>query len=141
MKNKPSYSITKPCSADWGKMKPCASGRHCGSCDKTVIDFTNMTNAQIEDYFFQNRNKNICGRFYKKQLGIQKSKVQIFFIKLYSRTYINVKSYIPRIIVLLLLGTFLNLMGCGTPNSNENAESERLAWEQNEVAMGICKDK
>jgi hypothetical protein len=34
--------IPTPCHASWNDMTPTANGRHCASCDHTVLDLTNM---------------------------------------------------------------------------------------------------
>src|SRR4051812_14945111 len=34
--------IPKPCHEDWNAMTPATQGRHCASCDKTVVDVTRM---------------------------------------------------------------------------------------------------
>ncbi|SFE21660.1 carboxypeptidase-like regulatory domain-containing protein [Spirosoma endophyticum] len=49
-------------------MKPKESGRFCDSCQKTVVDFTTMTDQQIGAYF-SNQPKNVCGRFTAGQLN------------------------------------------------------------------------
>lgn len=64
------YKITipKPCSESWDKMTPNENGRFCMSCAKTVIDFTEMLPEEVQHFFIQNKNKDICGRFKKSQL-------------------------------------------------------------------------
>jgi hypothetical protein len=48
-------------------MQPNAQGRHCLSCEKTVVDFTAMTDAELIN-FFSNKKDNVCGRFTTEQL-------------------------------------------------------------------------
>lgn len=43
-------------------------GRHCKSCNKVVIDFTIMNDAQIIEYF-KSVNTKTCGRFRSDQLN------------------------------------------------------------------------
>lgn len=59
--------IPEPCHEDWNKMSPEAQGRFCGSCQKTVTDFTNMSDAQLIA-FFKNPRPSVCGRFNQDQL-------------------------------------------------------------------------
>lgn len=59
--------IPKPCHEDWNKMSPEAQGRFCGSCQKTVTDFSNMSDAQLIA-FFKNPKPSVCGRFTQEQL-------------------------------------------------------------------------
>lgn len=47
--------IPKPCHEDWDAMTPNENGRFCGSCAKTVVDFTNMQTAEIQRYFIDNQ--------------------------------------------------------------------------------------
>ncbi len=48
-------------------MMPTHQGRHCGACNKVVIDFSNMKDEDIIQYLLKNTNS--CGRFYKAQLA------------------------------------------------------------------------
>jgi len=58
------FQLTFECKQDWGKMTPAKQGRHCGLCQKTVIDFTGLSQKEISSYAGQ---KNICARFYDWQ--------------------------------------------------------------------------
>ena len=49
-------------------MKPEDKGRFCGSCQKTVIDFTSMSDRQIAE-FFKKPVGSTCGRFHNDQLN------------------------------------------------------------------------
>ncbi len=64
--NKMKIRIPEPCHEDWNNMTPKEQGRHCASCDKTVVDFTNMSDRQIAETL-QN-NVSSCGRFSRYQL-------------------------------------------------------------------------
>ncbi|PWB27767.1 hypothetical protein [Flavobacterium sp. HTF] len=68
MNSKQKITIPEPCHENWDKMTPKENGRFCMSCSKTVIDFTAMLPAEIQQFFIQNQNKKICGRFRKSQL-------------------------------------------------------------------------
>jgi hypothetical protein len=39
--------IPQPCAESWAAMTPTATGRHCTACQKTVVDFTQKTDAEI----------------------------------------------------------------------------------------------
>lgn len=60
-------NIPEPCHEDWNKMTPKEQGRHCDTCNKTVIDFTKKTNEQIIKTIAA--NENLCGRFKNQQLN------------------------------------------------------------------------
>jgi hypothetical protein len=59
--------IPKPCHEDWNSMNPEAQGRFCNSCQKTVTDFTQMSDAQLIA-FFKKPKQSTCGRFTQEQL-------------------------------------------------------------------------
>lgn len=69
--------IPEPCHENWADMKPDEKGRFCLSCQKTVVDFTYMTDRQVLEYF-SNYTGSTCGRFLPGQLnrdikvGVQK---------------------------------------------------------------------
>lgn len=62
------YSIPDPCEKNWNEMTPEATGRFCGSCEKSVVDFTNMSDFSIVNYLEEHKYEKVCGRFTKPQL-------------------------------------------------------------------------
>ncbi|WP_165871394.1 carboxypeptidase-like regulatory domain-containing protein [Flaviaesturariibacter flavus] len=60
--------IPSACHEQWHDMEARANGRYCGSCRKTVIDFTNKTDAELAEYF-RNYTGGGCGRFHNDQLN------------------------------------------------------------------------
>jgi hypothetical protein len=60
--------LDQPCSEGWDSMKPDEKGRFCASCAKTVVDFTNMSNVDLLDFFKKNKGKDVCGRILPYQL-------------------------------------------------------------------------
>ena len=60
-------SIPKPCHENWDAMIPEDKGRFCGSCQKTVIDFSDMSDRQVAE-FFKKPADAVCGRFHQDQL-------------------------------------------------------------------------
>jgi hypothetical protein len=75
--------IPKPCHEDWGSMTPNEQGRHCAVCTKTVTDFTQMSDDEV-NYFFLNKKQGerTCGRFTNRQLNYITIKLpaNIYFI-------------------------------------------------------------
>lgn len=47
MKQKTTFSIPEPCDQKWSEMIPNSKGRHCDTCNTTLIDFTRLNDAQI----------------------------------------------------------------------------------------------
>jgi hypothetical protein len=62
--------IKKPCKQGWNTMSPANDGRHCKACDKVVVDFTNMNEEEIKNYFRKNCDQKICGHFSASQLDL-----------------------------------------------------------------------
>lgn len=63
-----SVSVPKPCHENWDDMTPTQKGKHCFSCQKTVVDFSKMSDRQIIRYFQQSKGST-CGRFSNAQLN------------------------------------------------------------------------
>jgi hypothetical protein len=59
--------IAEPCHENWQQMPLQQQGRLCANCQKTVVDFTNMTDNAVLEYF-KNFKGDTCGRFTDDQL-------------------------------------------------------------------------
>ena len=68
MKQSLQLRIPTPCSEDWTRMQPAEIGRYCQSCCKTVVDFTEMSDAEIIRLLSQ-AGPHICGRLMPDQLN------------------------------------------------------------------------
>jgi len=68
-------TIPKPCHENWDEMLPAAKGRHCLSCQKTVVDFTSMSDGdilkQLKKAAAHRPGAELCGRFMPDQLNRQ----------------------------------------------------------------------
>jgi len=62
-------TIPNPCHENWDAMTPNEQGRFCGSCQKTVVDFTKFTTQDIQNYFAKHFGQKVCGRFNHQQLS------------------------------------------------------------------------
>jgi hypothetical protein len=60
--------IPQPCHESWDAMTPATAGRHCAACQKTVVDFTLKTDAEILAYLAKAAGGRTCGRFVAGQL-------------------------------------------------------------------------
>jgi len=105
-------SIPEPCHENWGAMTPNEQGRFCGSCQKTVVDFTNFNAEDIQNYFTKHYGQKVCGRFKNQQLSA--INIQI------PNTVFN---YIPssRKFALALLIVFGTTLFSCTDNNGNNA--------------------
>lgn len=64
----PSFSIPSPCPQPWDTMTPATHGRYCGACEKVVVDFSRMSDAEVIGYFAARSSERVCGRFRPDQL-------------------------------------------------------------------------
>jgi hypothetical protein len=65
--SKINLSIPEPCHEKWDNMTAVEKGRFCNSCQKVVVDFSSMSDAQLIAYFKAPKD-SVCGRFDKEQL-------------------------------------------------------------------------
>ena len=69
MSNITEIKIGFSCSQNFEDMQSNIRGKHCNECNKTVIDFTTYSNAEIIQFFEKDKRKT-CGRFSEKQLKL-----------------------------------------------------------------------
>ena len=76
---KPHFNIAipKPCHEDWEQMTPKDKGRFCQNCSKVVIDFSQKSPSEIQDYLETYKHQKLCGRFYQSQLDSINLKVPL----------------------------------------------------------------
>ena len=68
MAKKIQLNIPEPCHEDWDGMTPVEKGKFCGSCQKQVIDFSNMSDRELAQFFKKPSTGSVCGRFMTDQL-------------------------------------------------------------------------
>ena len=68
MPEKTRLFIADPCHEQWSNMQPNVDGRFCGSCQKTVVDFTMMSDQEILSWL-SGADRSVCGRFTDHQLN------------------------------------------------------------------------
>jgi CarboxypepD_reg-like domain/Secretion system C-terminal sorting domain len=61
-------TIPKPCHENWDAMSDVQKGKFCGACQKQVVDFTNMNDRQLAEFFKKPSTGSVCGRFMTDQL-------------------------------------------------------------------------
>jgi hypothetical protein len=60
--------VPSSCQENWNNMVPQEAGRYCLSCQKSVVDFTEMTDSELVAYFKAHKEAT-CGRFIQSQLN------------------------------------------------------------------------
>ena len=116
--------IPESCQEEWQDMLPHSKGRYCLSCQKQVIDFTNMTDSQLVE-FFKNKKENICGRFYSDQLSRN--------LPIPRKKLVGVKYFLQLIIPAFLF----SLKSAGQLFPKLKPNQEKVAMTKGEVAKEI----
>lgn len=68
MKKKFTLEIASPCSENFNKMVPNATGSFCNSCAKNVIDLSKKSNHDVAKFIAETKDQNICARLRVTQL-------------------------------------------------------------------------
>jgi hypothetical protein len=135
MESKYKILIPKPCHENWEGMTPNSQGKFCGSCQKNVVDFTNKSAVEIQNYFAENTGKRICGRFEKTQLN--SITLQIPHQLLFSQVHFH-KMFL--LALLIVMGT--SLFSCSDSDGNKQKidkveVTEKDAAEELSITLGI----
>ena len=93
-------SIKNPCHEPWSNMTGNSSGRHCDICDKTVVDFTSMTDDEIKFYFIAKRGERTCGRFNSYQVDKKQNYLHRRLLDTYSYIDTKISHKIIRVSIL-----------------------------------------
>jgi hypothetical protein len=102
--------IETPCHEDWTKMSPNKEGRHCGLCDKTVVDFTVMSQEEIANYLTHNSKAQTCGRILVPRK--KNAAIQIKLNQLYKNIERQIRFKPLRISLLGSLSLIMLFSGC-----------------------------
>jgi hypothetical protein len=116
-------SIENPCHEDWQTMTPETQGRFCGACEKTVVDFTTMSDAEILHYFSKPSVEKTCGRFRVEQLaesGTSKQNIPS------ERNWVPATSSKPSKALLHFAYLLVIVMGVGLSSCNNHVQGEIL---------------
>jgi TonB family protein len=125
-------NIPIPCSEDWNKMKIGQIGRHCGVCDKSVVDFTQKSRHEILSYLIEHRNEEVCGHVRVSQLDFRHEDTLIVIRDLEKKHHNTNLSY-----YLLSMAT-LSLMAC---ESNPKLPPTKPKTEQTEMLGELSIDE
>lgn len=99
MAKKIQLNIPEPCHEDWDGMTPVEKGKFCGSCQKQVIDFSNMSDRELAQFFKKPSTGSVCGRFMtdqlERELDIPKKRIpwlRYFFTMAIPAFFLSLKS-------------------------------------------------
>lgn len=123
---KHNITIPEPCHQNWDKMTPNKNGHFCLSCSKTVVDFTSMLPDEIQHFFIQNQNENICGRFRKSQLDS-------ITIQIPSRVLYTQSNYYKMFLLALFVAMGTTLFSC------QNKEGQKQKIDKVEIVTDTDK--
>lgn len=115
--------IKNPCDANWQEMIHVDSGKYCGACEKVVIDFSKMNDAEIKNYFTEYATQKTCGRFLDSQL---ERPLVILSVTRFNK-FLNLLNHIPasRAILLFLTSTSIWISSC-VKNNNDITTGESI---------------
>lgn len=115
MENKFKVTVPKPCHEDWNLMNPTEKGRFCDVCTKSVVDFTDKSSTEIQEYFLINKNQRVCGRFRNEQ-------VSKFDIKIPINVLIKQKTFQKAFLLALFIAMGSSLFSCKNHNDETLGE-------------------
>lgn len=98
--------IPHPCHEDWNSMSIGLRSRHCSSCSKDVMDFTQMRREEIIEYLLTHSSNNTCGRIRKDQVDFGEEEIIVAV-----RQYVAQNPKTNRAFFVLALGALL-AAGC-----------------------------
>ena len=115
--------IPEPCFEDWDKMTPNEQGAFCKVCSKTVVDFSNKSDEEIQGFLLENIDKKVCGRFLTSQVEENEEEIPKLKINLDENKYsfpsflfpLNTPFRAAALAVMLCAGTIM--YGCSTSGS------------------------
>lgn len=132
-------TIPNPCSANWDKMKNLDQGRFCEQCKKEVIDFTNYSQSELED-FFKYPKGNVCGRINRSQISLDYGRREKYIFKNFSY-----KLFIASCVTLVASKGYANERLNTINTYQDDSKNRKLAVVLNEIdsiiiISGIVKD-
>lgn len=68
-------NIKIPCTENFNQFLPTQKGGFCDTCQKEVVDFTQMEASEIMAHFSNKNSQSVCGRFLISQLNTYKKPV------------------------------------------------------------------
>lgn len=146
--NTTKITIPKPCSEDWNKMTPTQEGKHCSSCNKVVVDFTAMSQEEIQLYFKKHAERNVCGHFKTEQVERHIPYLHKKMMRLYTSIEKRVSIHFLKVASLSTITFIMALSGCKEqtvegepmPPSNSAQESVKENKDSNSTKENLTCD-
>jgi len=113
--------ISNPCHENWDSMTPQSGGRHCDTCNKTVIDFTTRSEIEITEFLTKHTGEKLCGRFSEHQLEKTSKPVRNTLQLLYLKVT-SIKTTTIRTACVFMVGVLMSLTGCSTSSHNHEVD-------------------
>ena len=110
-------------------MLPAEQGRFCQSCEKTVVDFSQMSDEQMLNYFKlkKSTSERVCGRFRAEQVS---KPVQIQW----QRWPLSLQRFAMALVAVVLLG------GASACHSTDQTVGDVVFVEEDTVQVAIPED-
>lgn len=126
-------SIPEPCHENWNEMTPTERGAFCKLCAKDVVDFTKMTDDEVQYYLLNKAGEKVCGKFNNHQLADIRVNIpdSIFYSKI-----AGWKKFMA--VLMIVFGNML--FGCKNP---QPIVGELVATPQDTIAVkkdSVCYD-
>jgi hypothetical protein len=128
--------VSNPCNKDWSKMSSTENGRHCISCNKTVIDFSNWEIEDIKNYL-KDTDKNVCGSFKSLQVIVKRPRHHQFLVNAYFQTKETYKSSYLKSFLLCSILVCMFIVGCNNPS--ETQIKGKVPMDKNHIDSKECK--
>jgi TonB family protein len=108
--------IKEPCNESWENMKIGLVSRHCESCKKDVMDFTQKTRAEIILYLLSHPNDDVCGRMNSIQFDFHHDDIPVLIEAFKTNKTSTNASF------LILTLVCLSLVSCSADNSGKKSK-------------------
>ncbi len=119
-------SLPEPCHQKWEEMDAIERGAYCKSCNKEVIDFTCMNDAELFNYLKSTKFGSACGRFRNDQLREPIPCISPDVI------YMNIPLW-KKFIAILFICFSSFITGCDT-QVNHDASKTQFPFEAKKIA-------
>lgn len=106
-------------------MSSTENGRHCISCNKTVIDFSNWEMEDIKNYL-KDTDKNVCGSFKSLQVIVERPRHHQFLVNAYFQTKKTHKSPHLKSFLLCSILLCMFIVGCNNPSETQTIGQDSI---------------